>query len=62
MDQILFELFKDQYSSHIKTSQLICSANHFTGFSMRGTLVVKGFNWIVDIDIKKALFKRFPLK
>ena len=60
MDQILFEPFKDQYSSHIKTSQLICSANYFTGFYMRGTLVVKGFNWIVDLISKRLFLNDFP--
>ena len=39
-----FQLFNDQYSNHIETSQLICRANHLTGFYMMGTLVAKGLN------------------
>ena len=34
--------FNDQWSHHIETSQLICSANQLTGLYMMGTLVVKG--------------------
>ena len=37
-------LIKRQSCHHIETSQLIYSANHLTGFYMRGTLVVKGLS------------------
>ena len=33
--------FIDQCPHDIETSQLICRANHLTGFCMIGTLVVK---------------------
>ena len=38
----LFQLFSDQCSHHIETSQLICSTNQLAGFCMMGTLIVKG--------------------
>ena len=48
----------DQCPSHIKTSQLICSANQLTGFSanqltgfyMRGALVVYKLNAICIVN------------
>ena len=33
--------FNDQLSSHIETSQFICSPNQLTVFCTRGTIVVK---------------------
>ena len=41
---------------HIETSQLICSVDQFTGFSMMGTLVVNGFNFAPNIftDFRKS--------
>ena len=40
----MYQLFNDQCSHHIETSQLIFRANQLTGFYMMGTLVVKGLN------------------
>ena len=33
--------FNDQYLSDIETSELICSANQWTGFYVRGRLIAK---------------------
>ena len=41
LNKPLRQPFNDQCSHHIKTSQLIWSANQLTGFYMMGTLVVK---------------------
>ena len=40
-------LFNDQRSHHIETSQMICSANHLTGFYMIGTLVIKTLTQVI---------------
>ena len=34
--------FSNQFAYHKDTSQLICKANRWSGFYMRGILVVKG--------------------
>ena len=51
MERNRCQLFNDQCSHHIETSQLIYRANQLTGFYMMGTLVVKGLrNALSRID------------
>ena len=56
--------FNYQCTSHIETSQLICRAYQWTGFYMRGTLVVKGLKeatwWLYALQANDSLL--YPLK
>lgn len=42
--------FNDQCPSHMEISQLICLANHMTGFYITETLVVK---WLREKEDKR---------
>ena len=42
------KLFHDEGLYHIKTSPLICSPNHWTGFYMTGASVMKQLNHRLD--------------
>ena len=49
---------KCQCCPHIETSQLICTANQFTGFYMRATLTFNGINTVDQSTIHKKLRHR----
>ena len=42
---------KCQSYPHIETSQLICTANQFTGFYMRATLALNGFKRDSNVNV-----------
>ena len=42
------QLFHDGGPYHIETSPLICSANQWTGFCMKGTSIMKQLNALIS--------------
>ena len=53
-----FQLFHDGGPYHIETSPLLCRANHWTGFYMIETSVMKKLNMYDGIPTVKKYEKR----
>ena len=59
MDWFLYDrdLCYERVKGHIETSPMVCRANKWTDFYMKGTSTVKELNQILDLNIYKKLIQ-----
>ena len=59
MKLLTYSHFHDRGAYHIETSSLICNADQWIGFYMRGASVMKEFVEIISVEDQKRIENPF---